>query len=266
MREPTWPQKWLAEFIGTWALVFIGPGAAAITLLLAEGSQKATTFNIGIGALGGLGDWLAVGLAFGFVITAVIYSIGHISGAHINPAVTIALASKGRFPWSQVIPYAVAQLAGAALGSLTLLALLGTRGATVGGLGAPGPFPGVSAMQAYLAEALGTFILMWTIMGAAVDQRAPKGWAGLVIGLVVAGIIVTLGNVSGAGINPARTFGPVLIDAFVPNAPRLWGHFLGYALAPIIGAVVAVYLYDAVAAAGSGSATRIEEGEARRAA
>jgi len=132
MREPTWPQKWLAEFVGTWALVLVGPGAAAVTLLLAEGTQKATTFNIGIGALGGLGDWLAIGLAFGFVIAAVIYSIGHISGAHINPAVTIALASTGRFPRSQVIQYVIAQLAGAALGSLTLLAMLGARGATVG--------------------------------------------------------------------------------------------------------------------------------------
>jgi glycerol uptake facilitator protein len=259
MREPTWPQKWLAEFIGTWALVFIGPGAAAVTLMLAEGTQRATPFNIGIGALGGLGDWLAVGLAFGFIITAVIYSIGHISGAHINPAVTIGLASKGRFPSAQVIPYIVAQLAGAILGSLTLLALLGTRGATVGGLGAPGPFPGIAAWQAYLAEAVGTFILMWTIMGVAVDQRAPKGWAGLVIGLVVAGVIVTLGNISGAGINPARTFGPVFIASLVPDAPRLWVHFLGYALAPIIGAIVAVFLYDAVAASGKGEAA--EEGQ-----
>lgn len=248
MREPTWPQKWAAELIGTWALVLVGPGAAAVTLLLAEGTAKATVFNIGIGALGGLGDWLAVGLAFGFIIAAVIYSIGHISGAHINPAVTIGLWSVRRFPGSQVAPYIVAQLVGAALGSLTLLALLGTRGATVGGLGAPGPFPGVSAWQAYLAEAVGTFILMWTIMGVAVDQRAPKGWAGLIIGLVVAGVIITMGNVSGQGINPARTFGPVFIDSFVSGAPRLWAHFVGYALAPIIGAVVAALLYDAVAA------------------
>jgi len=265
MREPTWPQKWLAEFVGTWALVLVGPGAAAVTLLLAEGTQKATTFNIGIGALGGLGDWLAIGLAFGFVIAAVIYSIGHISGAHINPAVTIALASTGRFPRSQVIQYVIAQLAGAALGSLTLLAMLGARGATVGGLGAPGLFPGVEAWQAYLAEAVGTFILMWTIMGVAVDQRAPKGWAGLIIGLVVAGVIITMGNISGQGINPARTFGPVFIDSFVPNAPRLWGHFLGYALAPIVGAVVAAFLYDAVSSSRAAAASTEAPAEQRAA-
>jgi glycerol uptake facilitator protein len=247
MREPTWVQKYVAEFIGTWALVLVGPGAAAVTLLLAEGTQKATPFNIGIGALGGLGDWLAVGLAFAFVIAAVIYSIGHVSGAHINPAVTVALASTGRFPWSQVVQYVVAQLAGAALGSLTLLALLGSKGATVGGLGAPGPFPGISPFQAYLAEAVGTFILMWTIMGVAVDQRAPKGWAGLIIGLVVAGVIITMGNISGQGINPARTFGPVLV-ASLAGGPNLWAHFVGYAIAPIVGAVVAALLYDAVAA------------------
>lgn len=240
--EPTWGRKYLAELIGTWMLVLIGPGAAMISLLMSEGTSKATDFNIGIGALGGLGDWLAIGLAFGFIIAAAIYAFGHISGCHINPAVTIALASVGRFPWSQVFQYISAQLIGATLASITLVAMLGTRAATVGGLGAPGPFPGVAPMQAYLAEAVGTFILVYVIMAVAVDKRAPAGWAGWIIGMVVAGIIITLGNISGSGINPARTFGPYLGNVLF-GGPNLWAHFAGYAIGPIIGAVVAAYLY-----------------------
>lgn len=246
MQEPTWTQKYIAELIGTWMLVLVGPGAAMMTLLLAEGTTKATDFNIGIGALGGLGDWLAVGLAFGFIIAAAIYAFGHISGCHINPAVTIALAATGRFPWGQVVQYIIAQLIGGALGSLSLVAIVGTRAATVGGLGAPGPFPGVSPFQAYLAEAFGTFILMYTIMGVAVEKRAPAGWAGWIIGMVVAGVITTMGNVSGQGINPARTFGPYLINIFF-GGPNLWVHYAGYALGPIIGAVIAAFLYDYIA-------------------
>lgn len=238
-------KKTLAELIGTWMLVVIGPGAAAVTLMLAQGEKVASQFNIGIGALGGLGDWLAIGLAFAIVVLAVIYIFGPVSGAHINPAVTIALWVGKRFPTREVLPYLVAQFAGAALGSLTLLAILGLKGATVGGLGAPGLFPGISASQAFIAEAVGTFMLMLTIMGIAVDKRAPQGWAGLVIGLIVGGIIVTIGNVSGSGINPARTFGPYLVDSLV-GGPNNWPVFWIYLIAPIIGAILAVWVYDAV--------------------
>jgi len=251
--EPTWGRKYLAELLGTYMLVLFGAGAAAISLLISEGTPKATTFNIGIGALGGLGDWLAIGLAFGLVIAAAIYAFGHISGCHINPAVTIALASVGRFPWSQVFQYIIAQLIGAALASFTLVAMLGTRAATVGGCGAPGPFPGVAPFGAYLAEAIGTFVLMLVIMGIAVDKRAPAGWAGWIIGMVVAGIITTFGNISGSGINPARTFGPYLGDVIF-GGPNLWAHFAGYAIGPIVGAVVAAFLYVYVSRIGLGKA------------
>ncbi len=101
-------------------------------------------------------------------------------------------------------------------------------------------------MQAYLAEAVGTFILMYTIMGIAVDRRAPRGWAGFIIGMVVAAVIITMGNISGQGINPARTFGPYLINIFF-GGPNLWVHYAGYALGPIIGAVIAAFVYDYVA-------------------
>lgn len=237
-------KKLVAELVGTWMLVVIGAGAAAVTLMLAEGADKASAFNIGIGALGGLGDWLAIGLAFGIVIAAAIYIFGPVSGAHFNPAVTIALWVGKRFPAKEVIPYIVAQCLGAALGALTLLAMLGSKGATVGGLGAPGVFPGITIVGALVAETVGTFILMLTIMGVAVDKRAPQGWAGWMIGLIVAGVITTMGNISGQGINPARSFGPVLIDSLV-GGPNGWPVFWIYLLGPIIGAIIAVWVYDA---------------------
>jgi len=240
---PSIVKKFVAELLGTWMLVLVGAGSAAVTLMIAEGEAKASAFNIGIGALGGLGDWLAIGLAFGIVITAAIYIFGPVSGCHINPAVTIALWASKRFPTKDLVPYLVAQFAGAALGAATLLAMLGSKGATVGGLGAPGPFPGISLAGVFIAELVGTFILMLTIMGIAVDKRAPQGWAGWVIGLIVAGLITTMGNISGQGINPARTFGPVLVDSLA-GGPNCWPYFWIYLLAPIIGAVLAVFVYD----------------------
>lgn len=241
---PSIAKKFLAELIGTWMLVIIGPGAAAVTLMMAEGESKASAFNIGIGALGGLGDWLAIGLAFGIVIAAAIYIFGPVSGCHINPAVTIALWVTKRFPGKDVLPYLAAQFGGAILGSATLLMMLGSKGTTVGGLGAPGPFPGISLTGVFVAELVGTFILMLTIMGIAVDKRAPQGWAGWVIGMVVAGVIVTMGNISGQGINPARAFGPMLVNFFAggPNGlPVYWIYFV----APVIGAILAVVVYAA---------------------
>src|SRR5665648_53652 len=232
----------LAELIGTFALVFIGTGAAVITLLLAEGQTNKGGFNIGIG-YGGLGDWLAIGLAFGFIIMCMIYVFGHISGTHINPAVTIALWATKRFPTSDVIPYILAQLIGASLGSLCLLAVLGTRAATIGGLGATVPFEGVTYAQAILCEGIATFLLMLTIMGVAVDRRAPGQFAGFAIGMVVAVDIIVTGNITGSSLNPARTFGPYLMDALF-GGPSLWNFFPIYIIGPIAGALVAAFLYD----------------------
>lgn len=235
-------KRFLAELIGTYALVFIGPGAAVITLLLAEGQTNKGGFNIGIG-YGGLGDWLAIGLAFGFIIMAMIYAFGHISGTHINPAVTLALAATRRFPSKDVIPYIIAQLVGAALGSISLVAVLGTRAAEVGGLGATAPFPGVSYAQAIISEAIATFFLMLTIMGVAVDKRAPNQFAGFAIGMAVAVDIIVTGNITGSSLNPARTFGPYLGDSLF-GGPSLWNYFPIYVIGPVVGALVAAFLYD----------------------
>ncbi|MCQ8903169.1 MAG: aquaporin family protein [Methanothrix sp.] len=239
-------KRCLAELIGTAILVYFGAGAAAITLMISKGSSPPNPFNIGIGALGGLGDWFAIGMAFAIAIAGVIYALGRVSGAHINPAVTIALWATRRFPSGDVVPYIVAQLIGASLGSLLFAASAGSDAVMVGGLGATAPFPGISFGQAVLAEAMGTFLLMMVIMGVAVDERAPQGFAGLIIGLTVGGVITTTGNIAGSSLNPARTFGPYLID-HIMGGPVLWSHYPIYVIGPVLGALVAAFLYDMLA-------------------
>lgn len=236
-------KRFVAEALGTFLLVFFGAGAAVVTLMIAAGTTPATPFNIGIGALGGLGDWLAIGLAFGIPIAGSIYALGRISGCHINPAVTIALFATRRFPGSDVIPYIAAQLIGAAAASLLFAWAVGPDAVTIGGLGATAPFHGIGYLQAIVIEAIGTFLLMLVIMGVAVDERAPPGFAGLMVGLAVAGIITTTGNLTGASLNPARTFGPYLGDWLLAGQ-NLWEFFPIYIIGPIVGAVLAAYLYD----------------------
>ncbi|MFA7071605.1 MAG: MIP/aquaporin family protein [Methanoculleus sp.] len=233
----------IAEAVGTFILVFFGAGAAAVTLMLASGTSPTTPFNIGIGALGGLGDWLAIGLAFGIAIAGSIYALGRVSGCHINPAVTIGLFATGRFPGRDTGAYIVAQLIGAAAASLLFAWAVGPDAVTIGGLGATAPFPGIGYLQAIVIEAIGTFLLMLVIMGAAVDERATPGFAGLAVGLTVAGIITTTGNLTGASLNPARTFGPYLGD-WLLGGQNLWGLFPIYIIGPITGAVLAAFLYD----------------------
>jgi glycerol uptake facilitator protein len=236
-------KRCLAEFIGTFFLVFMGAGAAAITLMISKGSVPPNAFNIGIGTLGGLGDWLAIGLAFGIAISTCIYALGNVSGCHINPAVTIALWTVKKFPGRDVVPYIISQLAGASIASLLFALIVGMGAVTVGGLGATAPFPGIGYLQAILAEVVGTFLLMMAIMGVAVDKRAPSGFAGLIIGLTVAGVITTVGNISGASLNPARTFGPYLGNTLLAGT-NLWMFFPIYIIGPILGAILAALAYN----------------------
>lgn len=236
-------KRFLAEIIGTFFLVFMGAGAAAITLMISKGSVVPNAFNIGIGALGGLGDWLAIGMAFGLTIVVLIYAIGHISGCHINPAVTIALWATKKFPGNEVVPYILAQLIGASLASFLFAASVGMNAVTVGGLGATAPFEGISYYQAILVEIIGTFLLMFVIMGSGVDRRAVPGFAGISIGFTVAAAITTIGNISGASLNPARTFGPYLGD-YVLVGNNLWNYFPIYIIGPIVGAVLAAFIYE----------------------
>ena len=237
----------IAEAVGTFILVYFGAGAAAITLMISQGSSPPNPFNIGIGTLGGLGDWFAIGMAFAIAIAASIYALGRISGAHLNPSVTIALLATRRFSLGDAIPYILAQLVGASVASFLFAASVGMDAVTVGGLGATAPFPGIGYWQAVMVEAIGTFLLMLTIMGVAVDRQAPPGFAGLVIGLVVGGIITTIGNITGSSLNPARTFGPYLGD-YILGGNSLWHFFPIYIIGPVAGALIAAFLYDYLSA------------------
>src|SRR5512136_50143 len=237
----------IAEGVGTGMLVYFGAGAAAMTLMLAAGTKPATAFNIGIGQLGGLADWFAIGMSFAITLAVVIYSLGRVSGAHLNPAVTIALWITKRFSAGDTVGYIIAQCIGAAIGSLLFFLTVGMDAVTIGGLGATTPFPGIGYGQAILAEAIGTFVLMLAIMGVAVDERAPPGFAGLVIGLTLGGMITVTGNIAGASLNPARTFGPFLMD-WILGGSNLWVFFPIYIIGPVVGAVLAACFYDRITA------------------
>ena len=222
-------KKFFAELLGTFFLVFFGTGSAVVTLLITNAAGAT-----GIGPLGGLGDWIAIALAFGLTVMICIYVFGKISGAHLNPAVTIGLLVTKNIALVDSIYYIVAQVIGACLGSLCLFLCLGAPAVTIGGLGATAPGLGVSYMQAMFAEFLGTFFLMMVVMGVAV--------AGISIGMTVAAVIVVLGAFTGASINPARTFGPYLMDMIL-GGQNLWGFFPIYLVGPILGAICAAFAY-----------------------
>ena len=236
-------KKFIAELIGTFFLVFFGTGSAVVTLLIDDGVDHGAA---GIGLLGGLGDWLAIGLAFGLTVMACIYVFGKISGAHLNPAVTIGLLISKNISLIDSVYYIVAQAIGAVLGSLLLFVCLGAPAVTIGGLGATAPGLSVGYIPAMIAECIGTFFLMLVVMGVAVDKKADPGVAGISIGMTVAAVIIVLGAFTGASINPARTFGPYLMDTLLGGA-NLWGFFPIYLVGPIVGAILAALLYTYLA-------------------
>jgi len=232
-------KKFFAELLGTFFLVFLGTGSAVVTLLI---SDELALGNAGIGVLGGLGDWIAIALVFGLTVMIGIYVFGKISGAHFNPAVTIGLLVTKNIALIDSIYYIIAQVIGACLGSIALYLCLGASAVTIGGLGATAPGLGVGYFQAMFAEFIGTFFLMMVVMGVAVDKKAEPGFAGISIGMTVAAVIAVLGAFTGASINPARTFGPYLMDMIL-GGQNLWGFFPIYLVGPILGAICAAFAY-----------------------
>ena len=177
---------------------------------------------------------------------ACIYLFGKISGAHLNPAVTIGLLVSKNISLIDSVYYIVAQAIGAVLGSLLLFVCLGAPAVTIGGLGATAPGLSVGYIPAMIAECIGTFFLMLVVMGVAVDKKADPGVAGISIGMTVAAVIIVLGAFTGASINPARTFGPYLMDTLLGGANR-WGFFPIYLVGPIVGAILAALVYTYLA-------------------
>jgi MIP family channel proteins len=185
-------------------------------------------------------DALTVGLAFGLAVVVAIYAFGHVSGAHINPAVTIALALVRRFPVSVVPIYVVAQLAGAILASLTAWALFGDAGRDAPALlGATAPGRGIADGTALLAEAVITFLLLVVIMATATDPRAQAPAVGLGIGLTVAVTILVALPISGGSLNPARSLGPMIVAGEFPA-------WLVYIAGPIGGGALGALTYDLI--------------------
>ena len=200
----------------------------------------------------GLGSTAAglgvIGLAHGVALLVAVYSIGHISGAHINPAVTIASWATKRIEASRVAPYIIAQLVGATTAGFVLLALWSSSSGTYDVakstfLGDTTPGSGFTIGAALLAEIVSTAILIFTIFGAT-DKKADHSWAGVAIGLVLAASIWTFGPISGASLNPARTWGPTLASAAFSLTPfgTLWIYIVG----PVFGGLLGGFLYEVV--------------------
>lgn len=207
-------KKFIAEFLGTFALVFIGAGAVLVNSLTG-------------GALGLVG----IALAHGFVLMTMIYSFANLSGAHFNPAVTIAMVATKNIDLKRAAGYILSQLAGAIVAAFLLILL----------------FPSATPTQIYgfpteiglgfgiLVEAILTFFLVCTIFGVALNKKAPAGFFGLAIGSVLFYDILMGGTQTGAAMNPARAFGPALVSG-------IWGPQLIYWIGPIVGALVAALL------------------------
>ena len=237
-RQPTLMERFAAELLGTFLLVFVGAGAAASAALLLHRTKQPST----------MADVLLVALAHGLVLFIIVMIVGKVSGAHVNPAVTVGLASIGRFPWEEVIGYVVAQLIGAIAGAAAILIVFGKLAATVGHLGAPALATNTNLLQGFFIEGLGTFILVLTIVASAVDNRAPAGWAGLAIGMALAAVILFLGPASGATVNPARALGPDLVSGLFFGVNVDWlAYLICYLAGPLVGGIGACWLYRFVA-------------------
>lgn len=226
-------RRLIAEAIGTMILVLFGAGAVVAAIAASGGAP------ISYPALG------MIALAFAFGIAIAIYAFGTVSGAHINPVVTVGLAIVRRFPWAEVVPYLIAQAVGAVLAGLLIVAAFGS-GATDFLTGGTELGTGVDWTRGIVAEAIGTFLLMLAVMALAVDRRAPSGWAGLMIGLAIGTGILMVGPLTGGSFNPARTFGPYVTTAMWGGTVP-WNNFAVYLIGPLIGSVAAVLTYELVA-------------------
>jgi MIP family channel proteins len=219
-----------AEVVGTFVLV-LSITSAAVAATLARPVAGAPYGS------------LAVPVAAGLALAILAASLGHISGAHLNPAVTLGLALNNRFPRSWALGYIAAQFVGAIAAAAVTWGLYGQRAKNMAGLGATYPPTGVSAGRVFAAECVITFILVLVVLSVATDKRAPRGLAALAIGAALATAVVIGGPVSGGGVNPARAIGPMIL---VGRFTDWWA----YLVAPVIGGIAAVTLYDRYLRAG----------------
>jgi MIP family channel proteins len=217
----------VAEFIGTFALILLGAGSGIVAGL-------------------GIGNLVSVALAHGLTIMIFAYAHGHISGSHINPAVTLGLFSAGKFPAAKIVPYILAQLAGAIVAGYVLLAVFGDP-ATHSNLGATliNTELGITVGTAFLLEAIGAFFLVNSVMHTAVGARAGI-LAPLAIGMTVTACIVFFGPLTGASVNPARTIGPAVASGAYQD---IWVYLVATSLGGILAGALYRYFMEEPAAA-----------------
>jgi len=227
-------KRFMAEILGTFFLVFIGTLSITMPTLPFSGASA-----------------LMVGLAFGVGAIGAAYSFGHVSGAHINPVVTVSLALRDRFPWKEVVPYIIAQLIGAVCAALLNASIVGRRLAVLASLGGTYPnsevlsFYGVNpTLAAFVCEMVITFILVFTIL-CSTEKDAPSGFAGLAIGLILGMNVTVAANISGGSMNPARTFGPqIALLLFGVSFDTAFDSAWIYWVSPFIGGYLAALVHQ----------------------
>jgi aquaporin TIP len=213
-------RRGVAEFIGTFTLIFIGAGSIITANAIHDPSL------------------IGVAIAHGVAIAVMVSAVGHISGAHFNPAVTIAFLITRRIKPALAVVYWLAQFGGAALAALLLRDLLPRGASEAVKLGVPALGNGVDASSAFALEAIFTFFLTWVVFATAVDPRGTfKSIAGLAIGLTITIDILFGGPFTGAAMNPARAFGPQLVGSY-------WSHAWVWYAGPILGAALAAAAYE----------------------
>jgi len=224
------PAAYIAEFVGTLFLVFFI--TAAVSLYVATPSAQNPNPFV---------DFSVIGLVHVFVLFALIQTLAMISGAHFNPAVTAVMAALRQIKLADALIYVVAQLGGAVAGALLTKGLLldEGKGANYGATLVSDRIGG-DILPGMAVEAVGTFFLVWVIVGVAVNPRATKEWAALAIGAALGMLVMVLAPLTGAGFNPARSFGPAIVSGEWGGAADF---LLVYVLAPVIGAVVSGFLY-----------------------
>ena len=222
------PAAYAAELIGTFGLVLF------IVLVLTSSAPP----PLGLGGP----DFAVVGLVHAFALLLLISALGGVCGAHFNPAVTVGMLSTRRIGVVDACGYIVMQVVGGILAALLVKALMNGSG-TAANFGAPkvvsGRFLDGSSVKGMVAEAVGAFFLMWAIMGTVVNPRGERAWGALVIGGTLGLAVMCIAPLTGAGLNPARSFGPALLGGFGPAGDWL----LAFVVGPVAGAVVAAQLY-----------------------
>ncbi|RZC58164.1 hypothetical protein C5167_005462 [Papaver somniferum] len=209
-------QKIIAEFVGTYFVIFAGCGSVAVNKIYGSVSFP------------------GICITWGLIVMVMVYSVGHISGAHFNPAVTITFAIFRRFPWLEVIPYIIAQVLGSLAASCTLLVTLPVEPKHFFGTTPVG-----SDFQSLILEFIITFLLMFVISGVATDNRAIGELAGIAIGSTILLNVLVAGPVTGASMNPARSIGPAIA---MRNFKGLWVYVVG----PIVGAIIGAAVYNLI--------------------